>query len=57
MVPLCRDSGHWSKGHPCSMDGAYGSQTYQYMHGIDHGRGTRVDAVEACKPRWISDRG
>ena len=39
------------------MDRAEGSQTYQYMHGIDRGRGSRVDAVEACKPRWLSDRG
>ena len=29
------------------MDRAEGSQTYQYMHGIDHGRGSRVDAAKA----------
>ena len=35
----CRDGGQRSKGHPCSMDGVEGSQTYQCMRGIDHGRG------------------
>ena len=27
------------------------------MHGIDRGRGSRVDAAEACKPRWLSKIG
>ena len=36
----CRYGGQWSKGHPRNMDGAGGSQTYQYMHGIDRGRGS-----------------
>ena len=53
----CRDDGQWYKGHPHSMDGAEGSQTYQYMQWIDRGRGSRVDAVEAHKPRWLSRRG
>ena len=53
----CRDGGQMSKGHPRSMDGAKGSQTYQYMCGIDRGRGLRVSAAEACKLRWLSDRG
>ena len=53
----CRVGGHRSKGHPRSMDGVEGSQTYQYMHGIDCGRGSRVGATEACKPRWLLDRG
>ena len=39
------------------MDGAKGSQTYQYMRGIDRGRGSRVGAVKAHKPRWFLDRG
>ena len=39
------------------MDGADGSQTYQYMHGIDHGRGLRDNAAELRKPRWLSDKG
>ena len=52
----CQDGGQRSKGHPCSMDGAKGSQTYQYIHGIDRGRGSRVGAAEACKSRWLSDR-
>ena len=43
----CRDGGQRSKGHLHSMDGAEGSQTYQYMHGIGHGRGLRDSAVEA----------
>ena len=29
----CRDDGQRSKGHPHSMDGVEGSQTYQYMCG------------------------
>ena len=53
----CWDSGEWSKGHPRSMDGTGGSQTYQYMHGIDHGRGSRVGVAEARKLTWLSDRG
>ena len=53
----CRDDGQWSKDHPCSMDGVEGSQTYQYMRGIDHKRGSQVSAAEARKPRWLSDRG
>ena len=53
----CRDSGERYKGHPRSMDGAEGSQTYQYMCGIDHGKGVQVGAAEACKPRWLSNRG
>ena len=57
MVSLCWDNGQWSKGHPCNMDGAGGSWTHQYMHGIDHERGTWVGAIEACKSRWLSDRG
>ena len=36
----CRDSGQRSKGHPRSTDGAEGSQTYQYMCGINRGRGS-----------------
>ena len=39
------------------MDGAEISQTYQYMRGIDGGRGSRVDAAEARKSRWLLDRG
>ena len=31
------------------MDGVEGSQTYQYMHGIDHGRGSRVSAIEGTQ--------
>ena len=53
----CWDGGQRSKGHPCSMDGVEGSQTYQYIRGIDQGRGLRVCVAEAHKPRWISDRG
>ena len=53
----CRDGGQRSKGHPCSMDGAEGSQTHQYMSGIDRSRGLQDSAIEACKPRWLSDRG
>ena len=53
----CRDGWQRSTGHPHSMDGSEGSQTYQQMHGIDHGRGSRVGAAEACKPRWLSNRG
>ena len=53
----CLDGGQRSKGHPRSMDGVEGSQTYQYMHGIDRGRGTQVGAVEARKLRWLSDKG
>ena len=53
----CQDGGQRSKGHMHSMDGAEGSQTYQYMHGIDRGRGLRDGAAEAHKPRWLSDRG
>ena len=30
------------------MDGAEGSQTYRYMHEIDHDRGSWVSAIEAC---------
>ena len=44
----CRDGGQWSKGHLRSMDRADGSQTYQYMHGLDHGRGMGVSVAEAC---------
>ena len=39
------------------MDGAKGSQTYQYMHKIDHVRGLQIGAVEARKPRRLLDRG
>ena len=53
----CRDGGYRSKGHLRNMDGAEGSQTYQYMHGIDHGRGLRVGAAKAHKSRWLSHRG
>ena len=53
----CRDGGQRSKGHPRSMNKAKGSQTYQYMHGIDRGRGLRDGAAEARKPKWLSDRG
>ena len=53
----CRDSGQRSKGHPRSMDGAEGSQTYQYMCEIYHDRGLRDGAAEECKPRWLLDRG
>ena len=53
----CWDGGQRSQGHPCSMDGVEHSQTYQYMRGIDRGRGLRYGATEACKPRWLSDRG
>ena len=53
----CWVGGQRSKGHPHSMDGAEGSQTYQYMHGIYHSRGLRVGAAKARKPRWISNRG
>ena len=53
----CRDGGQRSKGHPRSMDGAEGPQTYQYMRGIDPGRGSRVGVVEARKPRCLLDRG
>ena len=56
MVPPCQDGGQRSKGHPHSMDGAEGSQTYQYMCGIDCGRGSRVGAIEARKSRWLLDR-
>ena len=56
-MPPCWDSGQRSKGHPCSMDGAEGSQTYQYMRGIYRGRGLRNGVAEACKPAWLSDRG
>ena len=52
----CWDGGQWSKDYLCSMDEVEGSQTYQYMHGIDHDRGLQVGAIEACKPRWLSDR-
>ena len=55
----CRDGGQRSKGHPRSMDGAEGSQTYQYMHGIDHGRGTQTEVAlgqrsgeRVCVLRW-----
>ena len=53
----CLDGGKRSKGHPHSMDRAEGSQTYQYMHRIDRGKGSQVGAAEACKPRWLSNRG
>ena len=53
----CRDDGKRSKGHPHSMNGGEGSQTYQYMCGIGRGRGLRVDVAEACKPRWLLDKG
>ena len=53
----CRDGGQRSTGHTRSMDGAEGSQTYQYMCAIDRGKGLRVGAAEAHKPRWLSDRG
>ena len=53
----CQDGGQRSMGHPRGMDGAEGSQTYQYMHGIDHGKGLRDGAAEALKLRWLSDRG
>ena len=39
------------------MDGAECSQTYQYMHGIDRDRGSRVGAAEARKLKWLLDRG
>ena len=44
------------KGHLRNMDGVEGSQTYQYMRGIDRSRGSRVGAAEAHKLRWLSDR-
>ena len=53
----CWDGGQRSKGHPRSMDGVEGSQTYQYMCGIDRGRGSRVSVAESCKPSWLSDKG
>ena len=53
----CRDGGHRSKGHLHSMDEAEGSKTYRYMRGIDRGRGLQDDVAEACKLRWLSDRG
>ena len=43
------------------MDGAEGSQTYQYMHGIDHGRGTQTKVAleqrsgeRVCVLRWMN---
>ena len=56
MAP-CQDCGQRSIGHPRSMDGAEGSQTYQYMLGIGRDRGMRDGAAEARKSRWLSDRG
>ena len=53
----CQDGGQWSKGHLRSMDGAKGSQTYQYMCGIDRDTGLRVGVAEARKPRWLLDKG
>ena len=53
----CRYGRQRSKGHLHSMDRVEGSQTYQYMHGIDRGRGLRVGAAEAHKLRWLSNRG
>ena len=53
----CRDGGQRAKGHLHSMDGAEGSQTYQYMRGIDRGRSLRDGAAEERKPRWLSDGG
>ena len=53
----CWDGGQRSKGHPCSMDRVEGSQTYQYMRGIDRRKGLRDGVAEACKPRWLLDRG
>ena len=53
----CRDGGQGSKVHPRSMEETEGSQTYQYMHGIDHGRDLRDSVVEAHKLRWLLDRG
>ena len=41
----CWDGGQRSKGHPRNMDGAEGSQTYQYMRGIDRGRGTQTEVA------------
>ena len=45
----CQDGGQRSKGHLRYMDGAEGSQTYQYMRGIDRGRGSQVDVVEGMQ--------
>ena len=53
----CRYGGQRSKGHLCSMDKVEGSQTYQYIHGIYHGRGRRVSVEEACKPKWLPNKG
>ena len=47
----CQDGGQRSKGHPCSMDGVEGSQTYQYMRGIDRGRGTQAEVALRQRPR------
>ena len=41
-MPPCWDGGQRSKGHLRSMDRAEGSQTYQYMHGINRGRGMQT---------------
>ena len=38
------------------MDEVDVSQTCQYMHRIDRGRGTRFGAEEARKPKWLSNR-
>ena len=53
----CQDGGQRSKSHPHSMDGAEGSQTYQYMRGIDRGRGSQVIVADAHKSRWLSGIG
>ena len=56
----CWNGGKRSKGHPHSMDGVEGSQTYHYMHGIDRGRGmqTKVSLGQTsgervCVLRWM----
>ena len=42
----CRDGGQRSTGHPRSMDGVEGSQTYQYnMHMIDCSRGMQTEVA------------
>ena len=47
----CWASGQRSKSHPHSMDRVEGSQTYQYMHGIDRSRGSRVDVAEGTQTK------
>ena len=49
MVPHVEMVDRGPKGHLRSMDGAKGSQTYQYMRGIDGGKGSQVGATEECK--------